>query len=303
MFISVIIIAFDRKQFILDAIKSALQQTLSHEKYEIIVIKNYEDKKIDEFIIRNGIINIISNYKSLSGKLAEAMEIANGEIVSFLEDDDRFYNEKLETVYGYFRNDKNLVYYHNSSLFEDDKRNILPMKFDSPDFNLSSISIKKDIIDISALKSMPDAVDAFFYFNAIDSGGRLVIDQKVLTHYRYHGIPSNQISDFKTKLEHKLDNFQYNIENYILILKNLKTNNAKNTILNIIITAKIEANILCSLLQKKDRDTLTRKEIWFWLLYPAYYDRKIPILFKIIKYCELIIPYKMKVYLFNLYTK
>lgn len=128
MFISVIIVAYDRKQFILKAIQSTLNQTLPREKYEIIVIKNYEDKNIDEFVFTNRIINIISDKKSLSGKLYEAINRASGEIILFLEDDDMFYKEKLETVLNKFENDKNLVYYHNSSVFEDDSGNELDIK-------------------------------------------------------------------------------------------------------------------------------------------------------------------------------
>jgi glycosyltransferase involved in cell wall biosynthesis len=53
--ISVIIIAYNRKRYIINAINSALNQTLSKDKYEIIVIKNFNDNVIDKFIGDNNI--------------------------------------------------------------------------------------------------------------------------------------------------------------------------------------------------------------------------------------------------------
>ena len=47
IFISVIIIAYKRKEFLLGAIKSVLNQTLDKKYYEIIVVKNYKDDAID----------------------------------------------------------------------------------------------------------------------------------------------------------------------------------------------------------------------------------------------------------------
>ncbi len=56
-FISVIITAYNRKEFILEALQSAVNQTLKRDKYEIICIKNFKDAKIDRYIKDNGIIN------------------------------------------------------------------------------------------------------------------------------------------------------------------------------------------------------------------------------------------------------
>ena len=71
-YISVVITAYDRKVFLLNAIKSVLSQTLDKTYYEIIVIKNFKDDNIDDFIKKNKVIGIISNEESLSGKLVEA---------------------------------------------------------------------------------------------------------------------------------------------------------------------------------------------------------------------------------------
>ena len=58
MKITVIITAYDRKKFILNAVKSALNQKIPESNYELIVVKNYNDKTIDSFLDKNGIKNV-----------------------------------------------------------------------------------------------------------------------------------------------------------------------------------------------------------------------------------------------------
>jgi len=42
-FISVIIVAHNRREFLLEAVNSALHQTLPKDEYEIIVVKNFSE--------------------------------------------------------------------------------------------------------------------------------------------------------------------------------------------------------------------------------------------------------------------
>ena len=81
-YISVIITAYNRKEFLLNAIKSAVNQTLDKKYYEIIAIKNYKDDTIGNYIQDNKIISIITNTKSLGGKLVEALNIAKGNVIA-----------------------------------------------------------------------------------------------------------------------------------------------------------------------------------------------------------------------------
>ncbi|AAT42912.1 glycosyltransferase [Picrophilus oshimae] len=88
-FISVIVTAYNRSEYLLDAVKSALNQTLSKEKYEIIVIKNYNDDNIDEFLNKNNIKNIIMD-GTIGEYLYKGINESKGDIISFLDDDDLF---------------------------------------------------------------------------------------------------------------------------------------------------------------------------------------------------------------------
>lgn len=48
--ISVIVIGYKRKTYIREAVISILNQTLDREKYEVIVVKSFKDKKLDSFM-------------------------------------------------------------------------------------------------------------------------------------------------------------------------------------------------------------------------------------------------------------
>ena len=64
-FISVVVTAYDRKEFILEAVKSVIDQTLDRSRYEIIVVKNYLDPEIDKFLGGNDVFNIYTDEKPL----------------------------------------------------------------------------------------------------------------------------------------------------------------------------------------------------------------------------------------------
>ena len=198
MIITVIITAYDRKELIIRDIKSVLNQSISNNGYELIVVKNYNDKIIDGYIEKNGIKNIYSKDKSLGGKLAEAIKVSTGEIITFLEDDDAFALGKLEYVHSLFTNNKNLVYYHNSYTPVNGKYSITEYANSLPDFNMSFIAIKKEIINVDEIFGITDSIDTFMYLSAVESGKFLIINRKKLTFYMVHSSASNIfLRDFK----------------------------------------------------------------------------------------------------------
>jgi Glycosyl transferase family 2. len=54
MLISVIVVTYNRKEFIKNAIRSVYNQLLDKRLYEMIVVKNFEDKDVDDYIVRLG---------------------------------------------------------------------------------------------------------------------------------------------------------------------------------------------------------------------------------------------------------
>jgi glycosyltransferase involved in cell wall biosynthesis len=57
-FISVIITAHNRREFLLDAVNSALNQTLPKDEYEIIIVKNFSE--YDDILKNLGSRNLIN---------------------------------------------------------------------------------------------------------------------------------------------------------------------------------------------------------------------------------------------------
>lgn len=223
--ISVIITAYDRRQYLLNAIKSALVQSLPRKLYEIIVVKNFHDNEIDRFIQDNKIKEVYSEQKNQGRMVIDAFEKAEGEIISFLDDDDVFFPEKLKFVVEIFTLNSTIVYFHNgykaSREFDkpfyvsvskesqelkqgkksrvkivdrnSSKRNISIFKQDGGDFNSSCISVKKKLItdNMAFLKNIKHSVDTGLFFCALKSSGDLLMDHILLNGYRLSNVNSS----------------------------------------------------------------------------------------------------------------
>jgi len=219
LYVSVIITAYNRKEFLLNAIKSVTNQTLNKKYYEIIVIKNYNDDIVDDFINKNNIKNILMD-GTVGEFLYKGIKESNGNIISFLDDDDLFTDNKLEIIYNKFKN-TNIAYYHNGNIpINKSGKNITVNRVDDVVFNLSSISIRKIVINTDKIKNIFTNPDDFMYLSALESGKKIIKSKKKLTYYRIHNSASNII--VKNFDEYKKWNLEYlniNIESLTLLNK------------------------------------------------------------------------------------
>lgn len=190
--ISVIIVAHKRKTFIKTALDSVLNQTLQERNYEVIIVKNFVDEVIDNYISTKSVRSFFLEDETLSGKLSFAIRHSNGNILCFLEDDDLFLKNKLERVFFIFTSEE-IDYFHNQYYAINENGNRIKFKFETPDFNLSCISIRKKIININLLAELNDniVVDSFFYYTNIEYGGKFSISNEILNCYRVHNSISN----------------------------------------------------------------------------------------------------------------
>ena len=252
-YISIIIIAYNRKEFLLDAFNSALNQTLDRSKYEIIVTKNFRDNKIDSYIKKNGGKLVFFDKPGIGPRIADALKYANGEVICFLEDDDLFTNEKLELVYRLFKDNKALAYYRHNYCAIDENGKILKgfkygisnkkLYFNQKDrsevyrfilgnlyFNTSTTCIKKAIIlkQKNNLNKLFYNPDDFWAYSSLSSGFHLLCDVRVLSKYRIH---NNNISF--TIDQHN----EYNTHSK-KILKNLFKKAKAHKLLNAVLEAK-----------------------------------------------------------------
>jgi len=124
-YISVLILAHDRRKYLFDAVNSVLSQDLPRDKYEVLVVK-YEvddDKEIDKELEELRVRVINTKEASLGAKIAVGAEEAKGEVLAFLEDDDLFFPGKMRRLYEVFSKDKKIGYYHNEMIFFDIDKN------------------------------------------------------------------------------------------------------------------------------------------------------------------------------------
>ena len=212
--ISIVVVAHDRKEFILEAIRSIEYQTADKTKFEVIVIKKFVDKEIDRVINSLGFVNIFTDENSLSMKIIKAAQHCTGDFISFLEDDDLFTENKIDEILKIILKYPEILYIHNWHTTIDlmgNKRGfslgiapradiILDLKNAkyhkltkilkyNPDFNLSSITIRKSLIDATsnALSSVDYLIDTFMFLTAIDSKkGLIYIGKDSLTLFRYY---------------------------------------------------------------------------------------------------------------------
>lgn len=219
--ISVIITAFNRKDFLSNAINSVVNQTLDRSKYEIIVVKNFKDEEIDALIKKTGVISLERGNEIIGSYMAAGIERSAGEILAFLDDDDEFVRDRLKIVSDIFVSDSRVGFYHNDIIPIDSLGRELSINFRKRSsafvertgrLNIqkpltgssankfleaaaygyvSAIVVRKSVMlqFISFLKlSIESAPDIFTFYCALlsPSCGILVVDPMKLTRYRLH---------------------------------------------------------------------------------------------------------------------
>jgi len=101
--ISVIATAYRRRQYLYNALLSLKAQTLSKDKYEVIVVKDFEDSKVDSLIKDMGWKSVYSDEEYQGRMYINGLKEADGDIIAFLDDDDTYMPNKLEYVYNVFQ--------------------------------------------------------------------------------------------------------------------------------------------------------------------------------------------------------
>jgi glycosyltransferase involved in cell wall biosynthesis len=124
-YISVIVTAYNRKRYLPFALKSLEAQKLPSDKFEVIVVKNFDDKESDDIISRNGWKEVYNDDSYHGTMVLAGLEESRGEVITFLDDDDMYVSNRLEEVYKAFTSFKRLVYFHNSQTIIDDNGNLL----------------------------------------------------------------------------------------------------------------------------------------------------------------------------------
>ena len=236
--ISVLIFAHDRKEYLKKAIVSVLNQTLDRSKYEIIVIKNFEDDAIDQLIEKNSIKSILVENTTYGDDIVTGIRKSKGKIISFLEDDDYYSEDKLEVVLNKFTENKKLGYFHHAEYVMDSSGKVLSKQKVREDYtidlnfridsvaqsdlrklilargngNPSMMAVRKSVLDgILEYLQGNNSPEYFISYSAIDSGFDVNITSTKLTFYRVHN--SNSLS---LKIDQKSFQKWFNQSNQIM---------------------------------------------------------------------------------------
>ncbi|MEM3252713.1 MAG: glycosyltransferase [Thermoplasmata archaeon] len=224
--ITVVITAFNRREFINQAIDSVLKQRCLPERFEIIIITNF-DLTLPKTEVQIRTLNIQG---TMGEYLAKGLILSKYDIVAFLEDDDVWEEDKICGVLKTFKNDK-ISYYHNSVEYIDTEGNRInyrrPVEKNrrdelksrlidekdkvsfikkilnaGADFNMSSIVINKKyyLPYTEKLREINAGPDAFFFWISIMGRGHIFIEPLVRTGYRVHEASTSGGTDIEKKI-------------------------------------------------------------------------------------------------------
>lgn len=212
--ISVIIPVHDRKDYVINAVKSVLND--KEKDVEIIVTKNYKDDYIDGELDRYGVINVFEKHDWIGKKIKTALLYSHGDIILFLEDDDQFINGKISDVIKSKR-EKKWNYYHNGRIITDEKGRMLRAdvelepflaepKYSREDlmkihrkkvyYNSSSMAVDFSILENNKnrIENLKLVLDIFIFFSSLLDDAIIYESGKNLTSYMKH----NSASGFYT---------------------------------------------------------------------------------------------------------
>ena len=224
IFISVIVTAHDRREFIMKALASIMRQTLSRDRYEVIVVKNYKDDEVDRYIEFNNYKSIVTNAVRVGKKLSMAINISKGNVITILEDDDEYNESRLQAVYETFMNIGETVYFENMQAYIDQNGNTISrfnrlkneedirienngitteeylQMLKEPAGNVSCMAISKKILvdhleDLSKIMRSPDT---FILFLGFSHSNFVVRDRRKLTKQRIH-VSATKLPDNLTR--------------------------------------------------------------------------------------------------------
>jgi len=138
-YISVIVTAYNRRKYLPFALRSLEAQTLPRDRFEVIVVKNFNDKESDDIISRNGWKDLYEDSTYHGRKILAGLEESKGDVITVLEDDDMYVSNRLEKIYKAFTSYGRLTYFHNSQAVIDGNGNLLERP-------LLSLPISKNLV-------------------------------------------------------------------------------------------------------------------------------------------------------------
>jgi glycosyltransferase involved in cell wall biosynthesis len=266
--ISVLIIAYERKEFIKEAILSVLDQTIPRNQYEIICIVGFKDEEISTFLKENNITEIYCHCR-IGKNLSMGLNSCKGDYVVFLEDDDKFTRDKLELVLKAFENN-NIIYYHNNHEIIDKYSQTLNQKrikfkdifkqftqsitWDPPHryhwigkyggaFNLSSIAVSTTYISKynSVLAKIESAADFIVFSVLLQDNFPFYFDVNRTTLYRMH--ENSETHSIERNHEKLIDHSKREYRSALIVYESLNSEPVKRMFVEWLLSLKFYAYV------------------------------------------------------------
>jgi glycosyltransferase involved in cell wall biosynthesis len=225
-FISVVVTAYHRMDFLLEAVRSVLVQDLERSSFEVIVLKDFVRPDIEAELARSSppIRAYTEELGTMGEMIARGIDLARGEVVCFLEDDDRFLPGKLRGLSDLFHGTPELGFVRNSYRGIDARgRSLASWDRDRPQtqssvilsdrspprasvafvyqygahVNLSTMAIRTDLARpwTSYLRQLAAVPDLFLFELAAISGRPIRVESSAWTEYRVHQSTSHAALD------------------------------------------------------------------------------------------------------------
>jgi glycosyltransferase involved in cell wall biosynthesis len=235
--ISIVVTAYSRREYYQEALGSLTGQVNGRPDIEVIFLKNFADKAIDEILESRGIRVASESSPIVGATLRRAIELCNGTYIAFLDDDDLFKPTKLARFEAVVRKYRHVGYYHNAyethlrfreglgalDRLRLDSRNLRSTTQDLVDFdnaadshlprylaarnreqNLSSTVIHREVAERIApiLDALPVMSDTIMLVAGLISGLPLVFDGSSQTIVRRHRQnASNRNANIRSRLD------------------------------------------------------------------------------------------------------
>jgi hypothetical protein len=215
---SVIVIDYKRKKYILDALQSIKNQKgIDLNDIELIVVKYYQDEKIDNYIKENfpnhKIISLDPNDPDhyVGRTFSEGIKASSNNLIFLLEDDDMFTENKISRIFDIVKNIKydEYVIWNKAIIINEAGKPLKELRHKHLSNNSSIILYIKDKDKlINYIRKIYYSVDPFLlcYFN---KNKKVVKLKEPLTYHRKNQESVTRGKRDRQMLEMILKDFQY----------------------------------------------------------------------------------------------
>lgn len=217
---SVILVAHDRRSYLMKAVESVLYQRGLSGPPELLVVKNFVDEEVDLRLDRLGVKSVCCVSREKGRKVARGIAETRSPLISILDDDDFYEPDRLAVVEEEFDLNRNLVFYHNGHALVNasgqrlqgkglrrtrlvrrarrvgrlvvrdgrKQRSLARLLRYGADINDSSITVRRDLVGkaVEYLSRVNITTDLLFFVAAMTFEGDVMIDSRELTDYRIH---------------------------------------------------------------------------------------------------------------------